>query len=361
MKLQAPNFWWRRHSLAGLALAPFGAVYGHFVGRRMVARQGTSAPVPVICVGNLVVGGAGKTPTALAVAAVCRKLQLNPGFLTRGYRGRETGPVVVSAEVHTAHDVGDEAILLARSAPTVVSVDRPSGAKLLASLGVDVVIMDDGFQNPSLNKDLSLVVIDGKSGIGNGFVIPAGPLRAPLVDQVRCADALIVIGEGSAGKAVRIAARAGRPILRANTEPTRRRGLKRRPYLAFAGIAEPRKFYDALAATGAAVGMTLDFPDHHLFTHGDCERILAEAKSRSLVPITTEKDRVRLNRRGDAADKLAAATETFPVRVRFEEPRRLIALITDAVGTHASAYRQSDHSGRRNSDHSRLKEASASA
>jgi tetraacyldisaccharide 4'-kinase len=358
--MMAPAFWWHRRTLAGMALAPFGAAYGHFVGRRMMAKRGATASVPVICVGNLIVGGAGKTPTALAVAAVCRKDELNPGFLTRGHGGREAGPIIVSPDFHTALDVGDEALLLAQTAPTVVSADRPSGAKLLASIGVDVVIMDDGFQNPSLNKDLSLVVVDARRGIGNGFVIPAGPLRAPLADQIRCADALIVIGDGLTGKSLRLAARAGRPILRAHSEPTRRRGLKRRPYLAFAGIAEPRKFYDALAATGARIGMTIDFPDHHLFTHADCERILAEARSRKLAPITTEKDRVRLNRRGDAADRLAAITEVFPIRIRFEEPRRLTALIADAIGAHASAYRRSAYSDRRSSDRSRLKEASAS-
>jgi tetraacyldisaccharide 4'-kinase len=358
--MKSPAFWWHRRSLAGVALAPFGAAYGYFVGRRMMAKRGVAVSVPVICVGNLIVGGAGKTPTALAVAAVCRKEQLKPGFLTRGYGGREAGPILVSPDFHTAQDVGDEPLLLAQTAPTVVSADRPSGAKLLASLDVDLVIMDDGFQNPSLNKDLSLVVVDARRGIGNGFVLPAGPLRAPLIDQIRCGDALIVIGEGLAGKSLRMAARAGRPILRAHSEPTRRRGLRRRPYLAFAGIAEPRKFYDALAASGAKIGMTMDFPDHHLFTHADCEKILAEAKARKLVPITTEKDRVRLSRRGDAADQLAAITETFPIRIRFEEPRRFTALITDAVGAQASAYRQSRYSEWRSSDRSRLKEASAS-
>jgi tetraacyldisaccharide 4'-kinase len=195
--------------------------------------------------------------------------------------------------------------------------------------------MDDGFQNPSLEKDLSLVVIDAARGIGNGLVFPAGPLRAPLKAQMRAADALVVLGDGPGGEGVCVAARAGRPILRAQTEPVRRRGLKRRPYLAFAGIADPAKFYAALVSAGATVGLTMDFPDHHAFTHAECEAILAEAKRRNLVPITTEKDRVRLNRAGDAAERLAAATETFPVRIRFEEPKRLIALVNDALAAHA--------------------------
>ena len=169
---------------AGLALAPLGAVYGQISGRLM-ARAGVTVELPVICVGNLVVGGAGKTPTALEVASVCRKLRLNPGFLTRGYGGKESGPLCVSPAIHTAAEVGDEALLLAQFAPTVVAADRPSGAKLLARLGADVVVMDDGFQNASLSKDLTLVVIDGARGIGNGWSFPAGPLRAPLVAQMR--------------------------------------------------------------------------------------------------------------------------------------------------------------------------------
>jgi tetraacyldisaccharide 4'-kinase len=339
MKLpRAPDFWWRRHPVAGLALAPLGVIYGQ-ISSRLMARPGVTLDVPVICVGNLVVGGAGKTPTALEVASVCRKLRLNPGFLTRGYGGHERGPLCVSVGIHTAAEVGDEALLLAQFAPTVIAADRPSGAKLLAQLGADVVVMDDGFQNASLRKNLSLVVIDSDRGIGNGLVFPAGPLRAPLAAQIRMADALVVLGEGSGGRAVRVAARAGRPTLRAFSAPARKRGLKRRPYLAFAGIGDPPKFYKALAAAGATVGHTMSFPDHHLFTATDCEAILKEAKGRDLVPITTEKDRVRLNGGGDAAARLAAATETFPVRVSFEEPRRLIALITDAVATHASAYR----------------------
>lgn len=339
MKLpRAPEFWWRRHSPAGLALAPLGAVYGAFTGRRM-GRRGASAGVPVICVGNLVVGGAGKTPTAIEVANVCRKLNLKPGFLTRGYLGRESGPLWISSGLHTAADVGDEALLLAQFAPTVVAADRPSGAKLLASLGVEVVVMDDGFQNPSLRKDLTLVVVDGERGIGNGHVLPAGPLRAPLATQIRAADALVVLGDGAGGKGIRIAARAGRPTLRGKIEAVRKRGLKRNPYLAFAGIAHPQKFYASLAEAGAVVAHTMSFPDHHVFSEAECDAILAEAKNRGLVPITTEKDRARLSGSGGAA-RLAAATETFPIRVRFEEPRLLLTLVEDAIAARGSAYRR---------------------
>jgi tetraacyldisaccharide 4'-kinase len=340
MQLRAPKFWWRRGSLAGYVLSPFGSIYGSITSRRM-SQPGVSVDVPVICVGNVVLGGAGKTPTAIEVAKVCHNLGLRPGFLSRGYRGSEIGPIIVIPALHTVRDVGDEAVLLARHAPTVVSVDRPSGAKLLAGIGVDVVIMDDGLQNPSLEKDLAIVVIDGERGVGNGLVFPAGPLRGPVAPQIRRADALVVLGPGPGGSAVRIAGRAGLSVLRAHTVSVRRRGLKRRPYLAFAGIAEPRKFYASLAAAGGVIGFTMDFPDHHLFSDADCELILAEARRRDLVPITTEKDRVRLYGRAGPAERLANATETFPVRVRFDEPKRLEVLISDAVAHHAGVYRRS--------------------
>jgi tetraacyldisaccharide 4'-kinase len=339
MRLSAPSFWWQRRSAAGYLLAPFGAAYGLAAARRM-RDDGADAGIPVICVGNFVVGGAGKTPTALTVAETCRTLGLEPGFLTRGYRGRERGPTVVATRMHGVADVGDEALLLARTAPTVVAADRPSGARLLRSLGADVVVMDDGFQNPSLRKDLALIVLDGARDAGNGFVLPAGPLRAPLAVQMRRADALIVLGEGGGGQSVRLAARAGLPVLRAAVEPGRRRGLKRAPYLAFAGIAHPAKFFDALAAAGAEVAQRKPFPDHHVFTHEECTAILAEAEARGLVPITTEKDIVRLAHGGDAAERLAGRAEVFPVRAVFREPARLAALIRDAVAGYGDAYRR---------------------
>jgi len=336
---RAPRFWWRRHSPTGYALAPLAAIYGRISERRMQGPE-VALGTPVICVGNLVVGGAGKTPTALALAEVCRQLGREPGFLSRGYRGSDPGPVLVRPELHSAAAVGDEPLLLARQAPTVVAADRPSGARLLASFGADVVIMDDGLQNPSLKKDLAIVVVDGERGIGNGLVLPAGPLRAPLKAQMQLADAVLVVGAGAgAAPVVRLASRAGLPVLSANAEPAHAANLAGRRFLAFAGIAAPDKFFRSLADAGATVEQTFSYPDHHPFSDADCEAILAEAAHRGVTPITTEKDAVRLERRPGAAERLLAAAEILPIRLRFAEPRRIAALVRDAIAAHGDAYR----------------------
>lgn len=329
--IEPPAFWWNGRSLAGAALSPLGVVYGAAAGHRM-RRPGRRAPIPVICVGNFVIGGAGKTPTALAVADLCREMDLRPGFLTRGYGGRERGPVLVDLKAHSAEEVGDEPLLLARAHPTVAGRDRLAGACLLACLGCDVAIMDDGFQNPSLEKDLSLVVVDAERGLGNGLVLPAGPLRAPLMVQMRRADAVILVGgQGSAAPVARHAARCGVPVLAAKIVPVRQRGFRRKRYLAFSGIARPQKFYDTLRNAGARVESTVDFPDHHPFSETDSQALLGLAEAEGLIPITTEKDMARLVGRDGASARLAAVAETFPIRIVLEEPRRLTRLIGEAL------------------------------
>ena len=340
-RLTSPDFWWRDRSAAGYALAPLGWAYGA-VSRSRMERPGTKVDIPVICVGNLVLGGAGKTPTALAIAGLAREVGAAPGFLSRGYGGRETGPVLVSRGAHTAADVGDEPLLLAALAPTVVAADRVSGARLLAELGMDLIIMDDGFQNPSLTKDLSLLVVDGMRGIGNGLVFPAGPLRAPLLSQLRRADALIVLGGtgATASRGVRAAARAGLPIIRAELEPVRTRGFKKKSYLAFAGMGSPAKFFATLEQAGVTVAARLSYPDHHAYSDAECESLLKRVEDESLVPITTEKDRVRLLGREGPARRLADRAEVFPVKLRFDEPRRMIGLLR-GVTADSTSWRKS--------------------
>lgn len=299
-----------------------------------MGRSGAASPLPVVCIGNFVAGGGGKTPTAIEIVALCRAEGLNPGFLTRGYGGREAGPLLVDPTLHGFREVGDEALLLARHAPTVVARRRSEGALLLAEMGLDLIVMDDGFQSPSLAKDLSLVVVDAARGIGNGRVMPAGPLRAPFRLQLGRADAVIVTGRGEAAMdVVRAASRAGLPVLRAGVVTSAPADAFRgKNCLAFAGIADPRKFERSLAETGANVERLIAFPDHHAFTNGDVERILFEADRRKLVPVTTEKDHVRLaSLEGAGAARLREICRVLPVRMVFDDGRRMVSMIAAAL------------------------------
>src|SRR5258706_84313 len=200
-RMREPAFWHRPSSLLSLLLMPLGALYGAIAGRRL-QREGFDAGIPVLCVGNYHVGGAGKTPTVLALVKLLRELGETPVVLSRGYGGRLRGPIKVDPERHGAVDARDEPLMLARTGPMVVARDRIDGVALARSQGASVILMDDGFQNPAIAKDASLIVIDGDRGLGNSLVFPAGPLRAPLPPQLTRTDALVVVGDGTAAEAV---------------------------------------------------------------------------------------------------------------------------------------------------------------
>jgi tetraacyldisaccharide 4'-kinase len=328
--MRAPAFWWRPAS--GAALAPLGALYGAFAALRMQAR-GFKAGLPVICLGNLTVGGAGKTPAALAVAQILHGAHERPFFLTRGYGGSFAGPVRVNPALHRARDVGDEALLLARLAPTIVARDRVAGAKLAAFAGASVIVMDDGFQNPSLVKDLPLLLVDGRRGIGNGWIVPAGPLRAPLGTQLERARALIVVGslDGAAFVLDRAKLR-GMTVLHARLEPDRAviAAIGRRKVLAFAGIADPEKFFATLTSAGIDVAQRAAFADHHRYSGAEAADLVARAKADNLMLLTTEKDLARLN--GEAAlEELAAHVSALPVRLVVDEADQFRDLVLGVV------------------------------
>ncbi len=251
------------------------------------------APIPVICVGNLTVGGAGKTPTALALGRRLAGWGLDLAFLTRGYGGRATGPLKVDPTRHDAGLVGDEPLLLAEVAPTWIARVRRRGAEAAIVEGADVIIMDDGLQNASLVKDLSFVIVDGPAGFGNGRVLPAGPLRESIDDGLARASAVILIGTDDHGLAPRLG--RGRPLLTARLIPdATARTLAGRKVFAFAGIARPQKFYATLAALGADVVGTRDFADHHRYSEDDAMQLVEAANRASGAPVTTTKDAVRL-------------------------------------------------------------------
>lgn len=329
----APAFWWRRkRGPAALLLWPLARIVGVYAGWRMGRPPRFRPPVPVICIGNFVVGGAGKTPTALALARIARARGLKPGFLASGYGGSRPGPLLVDPRTHGAAEVGDEPLLLAAAAPTVVGRDRTAGARLLLDQGIDLILMDDGFQNPYLAKDLSLVCVDAAVGVGNGLTLPAGPLRAPLGLQLRRADALIVIGEAEdAEPLIRAAARRGRATLRARFKPVRVREWRKRPILAYAGIGRPQKFFDSLAAIKAPVMKTVAFPDHHPFTEAEAAHLIAEAEAGGLRLLTTEKDMARLGGATGGLAGLRERSEAFPIVLEFENPAAIGELVAETA------------------------------
>ncbi len=317
--MREPAFWWKPGG--GRLLSPLAAVYGAVAASRMHA-EGQRAGVPVICVGNLTVGGAGKTPAAITLARLLLAARERPFFLTRGYGGRLRGPVRVDSAAHGAADVGDEPLLLAQLAPTIVARDRVTGAAAAQRGGATVIVMDDGFQNPSLVKDLSILVVDGRRGIGNGRMIPAGPLRAPLNTQMSRARALVLVGpaDGAAADLLEVARRYDVRIFHGRLEPERRvlAAVGTRKVLAFAGIGNPEKFFATLAEAGIEVAERASFPDHHRYTAAEARTLLKRAEAANLVLLTTEKDFIRLAGEPHLAT-LAARASALPVHLAIEE------------------------------------------
>jgi tetraacyldisaccharide 4'-kinase len=329
--MREPAFWWRPGGAAAALWAPVGAVYGAVTGWRM-ERGGHAAGVPVVCVGNLTLGGTGKTPAAIAVATLLHEAGQRPFLLSRGYRGTLSGPVRVDPSVHRASEVGDEPLLLARAAPTIVSRDRIAGAKAARAGGATVIVMDDGFQNPSLAKDLSIVVVDGRRGTGNGRVFPAGPLRAPLATQLAHANAILVVGP-PAGAADVLAAVPRLPVFHGVLEPDAGAfaALKPHQVLAFAGIADPERFFATLADAGIDVRERQAFPDHHPLTPEEAASLVERARRGGLVLVTTEKDLMRLAGQRDAS-ALAAVARALPVKLKVEEVAAFRNLVLTAAG-----------------------------
>ncbi|WP_417769684.1 tetraacyldisaccharide 4'-kinase [Stappia sp.] len=332
---RSPAFWWQaRPSLAARLLSPLGLVYGAVTAARMERKSRACPPVPVICIGNLTAGGSGKTPFALALAGLLADEGEQPVFLTRGYGGRLSGsePVQVDPRHHTAAEVGDEALLLARCRPTVICPDRVAGARLAGTLG-SPILMDDGFQNPSLKKTVSLVLVDAATGIGNGQCLPAGPLRAPVSRQLPHADAVVVIGAGTQAEPVRTAARdRGLPVFGARLETSNGAMVEGLSVLAFSGIGRPAKFVESLIGAGAKVAEQRFFGDHHAFREAEAQQLLDTAQAGGLRLVTTSKDHVRLGgAQGSALNELATNSLVLEVEMRIAEPAGLVALLLDRI------------------------------
>jgi tetraacyldisaccharide 4'-kinase len=330
--MREPRFWHGPPSLKSTLLRPLAALYSAIAARRM-QRAGMDAGVPVICVGNYHVGGAGKTPTVLALAKLLRDLGETPVVLSRGYGGKLRGPVKVDPERHAAADVGDEPLMLAATLPVVVSRRRADGVPMTRSLGASVILMDDGFQSPAVTKDVSLIVIDGHRGLGNGQVFPAGPLRAPLPSQMARTDTLIIVGNGTSAEAIAAGiAGQGKPVLRAHLAPNEASvaSLRGKRVLAFAGIGDPARFFDTLRASGVDVVRSSAFADHHAFSKSEIDSLIAEAGREALTLVTTEKDLARLWSGGGLPD-WAKQIVPFAVTLGFDDPAALRKFVADRL------------------------------
>ncbi len=285
--MRAPAFWYKR-GMTGAFLAPLGWLWAAGAQARAAKPARHRSPIPVICIGNLSVGGAGKTPIAESIA------RLIPGahFLSKGYGGKETGPLRVEPHRHGYQQVGDEPLLLAEIAPTWVAKNRIEGAEAAAEAGASCLVMDDGFQDPSLEKDIAILVVDGHTGFGNERCLPAGPLREPVEQGLRRADAVVILGEDRHDIANRV---APKPVLYAWLEPEAEVSiLVGRKVVAFAGIGRPAKFFHTLDTLGANVVEAYAFPDHYPFHPAEIGELQVAANNHNAFLVTTAKDFVRV-------------------------------------------------------------------
>jgi tetraacyldisaccharide 4'-kinase len=315
-----PDWWYRAPGVTAALLTPVGQLYGLAAQRRLTQAKPFKADLPVICVGNFTAGGTGKTPFTQSLLRRLIELGHRPAILTRGYGGSARGPHWVDADTDVAQRVGDEALLLVREAPTLVARDRAEGARAImaAARGFTVIVMDDGLQNPGLAKDLSFAIVDGARGLGNGRVIPAGPLRAPLAFQAGLVDAIVLNGAASAELTVMVRRVFAGPVLQAQLMPVGDTAwLKGARVLPFAGIGNPGRFFKLLAELGAEVIEPVAFGDHAALGSGDAQRLLERVRETGSVLVTTEKDHARMAGDRELAG-LISACRTLPVTMSLD-------------------------------------------
>lgn len=345
MPLEEPGWWYGAESADTLPrlLRPFEALYAWAVERRFRTSTPYRARVPVICIGNFTAGGTGKTPLSRFMLEKLAADEISAACLTRGYGGELEGPVWVDPHHHTAREAGDEPLLLASDARVMLARDRPAGLKAIeAGQDVAAVIMDDGLQNPTVAKDLTIAIVDAVRGFGNGRVIPAGPLRAPLDFQLALVDCIVVMGEdpppGAPAVFEHLKQRFPGPVLRARVAASGDAAwIAGANVLAYAGIANPGRFF-RLAESFEPQSLTpRTFPDHHAFTQAEAESLLKEARATGATLLTTEKDLARLSGATGPVADLRTLSRTLPIAVTFDEHDllRLYALIDGALKTGA--------------------------
>jgi tetraacyldisaccharide 4'-kinase len=318
--LPAPEFW-AQPGLVSDLLAPLGWAYGTAGALRRAMTKATRVSVPTICVGNLTAGGAGKTPVVLSLAQLLRERGRKPHILSRGYGGALKGPLQVDRSRHSASEVGDEPLLLAAAAPCWIGADRLAAARAAIDAGADILLLDDGFQNPALHYDVALIVIDGGYGIGNGRLIPAGPLREPVAPALQRASAVVMLGARATTLDL-----GDLPILAGRLAPAGAPEFADVRVFAFAGIGRPEKFFATLRAVHAELVWTRRFADHHFYSEGDLVTLEAAAKAKNAVLVTTEKDWVRL------APRWREKIRALKVALRWDDTAELDRVLAPALG-----------------------------
>ena len=314
--MKTPKYWQNQNLFSAL-LEPFGLLYGLATSLRLKIHKPYKAPIPVICIGNISAGGVGKTPVSMAVAEILKKNGKNPFFISRGYGGKLSG-VLVDAKKHTAEEVGDEPLILSSIAPCVVCRDRAEAARIAVQNGADVLVMDDGFQNPSLKKDVSLLVFNGQIGILNGKILPAGPLRESLKQGLKRADAAVFIGEDKTDLLKKLKLL----VLKASIKEEKPKH-KNTSVVAFAGIGYPSKFYDSLEKCGLHVANAYDFPDHHFYKKDELKTIIKKAQKKGLPIYTTQKDFVKI------MPSMQSNFNVLKIKAEFEDNALLLKFLKE--------------------------------
>ncbi|MBQ8465956.1 MAG: tetraacyldisaccharide 4'-kinase [Alphaproteobacteria bacterium] len=308
--MRTPSFWQKNNWISKL-LTPLGELYALGTRIRLKTKKTHKVKIPVICIGNLTAGGTGKTPTAISLAVLLQNAGLYPNFLSRGYHGTVQN-VQVNCTTHTPQQVGDEPLLLARIAPTFINADRYQGALMAQHNQAECILMDDGFQNPSLYKDLSFIVIDGTIGFGNGKCIPAGPLREHITDGLKRAQAALIIGDDN----FNLSTSLNIPCFKGKIIPELP-DLQNNRVVAFAGIGRPQKFYTSLNELGIEIVKTFDFPDHHYYSEDELNTVLTEAELLNAEAITTTKDFVKI------PPALQSRFKVLEIRMQWEDSEKL--------------------------------------
>ncbi|MCZ2328108.1 tetraacyldisaccharide 4'-kinase [Bartonella sp. F02] len=329
MYIRAPHFWWKKRSIFRFLFAPISWLYGYFAHRQML-KQPLVIDLPVLCIGNFTLGGAGKTPVVIAFAKVAKELGFMPGIVSRGYGGMIKREHLVDEKRDNAHDVGDEALLLARHAHVVISPDRYAAAHYLKEQGCDLILMDDGFQSRRLYADYALLVVDAMRGLGNNAIFPAGPLRAPLKTQFSLTDSILLIGDSDQKNGVvDFIAHSGKSLHYARLQSLVSDDVSGKSFLAFAGIGNPDKFFQSIKEMSGNVVQTCSYPDHYVFTNTDIQNLAKRAKMQNLWLATTAKDYIRMQ--ADDLQKKLKNLIIFDVEVNFAQKDFCRTLLEEVI------------------------------